>query len=138
MMTPEPRGIPANDARTRRQGGYTLIELVLTISIIGILASLAVAMYLNFRQKAMTVEARVGLNTIWRLEKDYQKDNDTFSGDLNEIHFKMVGTPRYTYSVVADTHGFTARAEANLDRDADLDVWEIYSISPDPAHLVID
>ena len=137
-MTPESGEIPVGGARTGAEGGFTMTELIITVGIIGILASLAIVVYMNFRNKAMTVEARVGLRQIWQLEKDYDKDHDTYSNDLNAINFKMVGTPRYTYSVTADTNSFTARAEANLDRDADLDTWEIYDTSPESIHLVID
>lgn len=122
----------------RGTAGFTLVELVVTIGVIGILASIAIATYANYRTKAQTVEARLGLHNIWVMEYSYEKDNNRYTSDLNVLGFQMSGTPRYSYSLQADNSSFTARAEANLDRDAALDVWEIYSSTLEAVHLAAD
>jgi prepilin-type N-terminal cleavage/methylation domain-containing protein len=121
-----------------KAAGFTLIELVILVAIIGILASIAVPVYLDFRKKALTVEARTGLRYIWDLEAAYYKENDVYSGDLAALGFELPGTKRYTYTVQANPTSFTAHAAANLDLDSDEDVWEIYSGSPESVHVMTD
>lgn len=128
----------ARDSRRRGDGGFSLIELAVTLGIIGVLATIAIATYLNYRAKAQIVEARLGLRNIWDLESNFARDNSRYTADLGELGFRMIGATRYTFTVQAGAKSFTARAEANLDRDADLDVWELYYSNIEPAHLSSD
>ncbi len=111
---------------TAHNRGFSMIELLLLVAIIGILAVIATYTYLHFRKKAMSVEAPMGLNNIRKLEKDYRDDHGTYSNDVNAIGYSWFGKSRYTFDIPqANETGFTARAQANLDQDPDLDVWTI-------------
>ncbi len=112
--------------RERKDYGYSLVELLIVIAIIAILATIAVPLYLNFRKKAHTTEARAGLHGIRVLQRNYFSDNDTYADDIAKLNFKMDGTTRYQYEILgAGTWGFTAQASANLDRDSVIDTWTI-------------
>lgn len=130
--------LEARSSEIDGEGGFSLVELVVTIGIIGVLAVLAIATYLTYRNKAQTVEARLGLHNIWVLENSFEKENSRYTADLTELGFRMHGNTRYVYTVQADTRSFTARAEANLDNDPALDVWEIYYTTIEPVHLETD
>ena len=58
--------------------GFTLVELLLVIAIIGILAGIAVPLYLGERTKAMTTEAKSNLQALRLLEEQYFAENSCY------------------------------------------------------------
>lgn len=61
--------------------GFTLVELLVTIAIIGILAGIAVPLYLGQRAKAMHNEAKVNLEAIRLLEEQFFAEKGEYAPD---------------------------------------------------------
>ena len=70
--------------RFRSKGGFTLIELLIVIIIIGILAAIAIPMFLNQRDKAKDAAVKEGIHSIQIGVQSYAVDNnDTYPGGTN-------------------------------------------------------
>ena len=54
-----------------RKGGFTLIELMIVVAIIGILAAIAIPNFLQFQLRSKTGEAKTNLAAIRTAEEGY-------------------------------------------------------------------
>jgi type IV pilus assembly protein PilA len=62
-------------AAEEREGGFTLIELLVVIIIIGILAAIAIPVFLNQRQKGYDAQAKSDLRNVATAEETYLTEN---------------------------------------------------------------
>jgi general secretion pathway protein G len=61
---PQPTPSAAVGPRSRRSGGFTLIELMIAIAIVGILSSIATVRYLGYIEKVRVTRSILDLKTI--------------------------------------------------------------------------
>jgi type IV pilus assembly protein PilA len=71
-----------NRAKARRDGdgGFTLVELLVVIVIIGILVAIAIPVFLNQRQKAWTSATESDLRNAAPVAETFFADNGTYDG----------------------------------------------------------
>jgi prepilin-type N-terminal cleavage/methylation domain-containing protein len=62
----------------KNQKGFSLVELMIVVGIIGILATLALPRFKQFQAKAKMGEAKNILSHIYTLQQTYSLDNNTF------------------------------------------------------------
>ncbi|HYX32477.1 MAG TPA: prepilin-type N-terminal cleavage/methylation domain-containing protein [Oligoflexus sp.] len=62
----------------KNQKGFSLVELMIVVGIIGILATLALPRFKQFQAKAKMGEAKNILSHVYTLQQTYSLDNNTF------------------------------------------------------------
>jgi type IV pilus assembly protein PilA len=67
-------------ARSRNRSGFTLVELMIVVAIIGILAAIAVPAFSRYIKKARTAEAVGHLNKEWAGSLSYYVTDHTLAG----------------------------------------------------------
>ena len=65
--------------------GFTLIELLVVIIIIGILAAIAIPVFLNQRQKGYDAQAKSDLRNVATLQETYLTDNNVYAPAIGTL-----------------------------------------------------
>jgi general secretion pathway protein G len=73
------------NARKRRQAGFTLIELIVVVTIIGLLAGVAIANVKYAQQKAREAALRHDLSEMRKAIDDYYADKQKYPQNLEEL-----------------------------------------------------
>jgi type IV pilus assembly protein PilA len=114
--------------------GFTLIELMIVVAIIGILAAIAVPNFIKFQCRSKQSEAKGNLKAMFVAQESYRAESDTYGTvtspgtGTNNMGFQPKGSKiRYNYSTsAASSTAFTGDATGNaVDANLTNDQWTI-------------
>lgn len=83
--------------RLRTNKGFSLVELMIVVAIIGILAAVAIPNFMRFQAKSRQSEARADLSAIYTAEKAFTAEWQQFLAHLGEIGYRPEGFFRYEH-----------------------------------------
>lgn len=110
-----------------RPGGFTLVELLLAIAIIGVLAALAVPAYQNYRERVRVAQAISDITVIAINIKAYYQDENAYPASLAMVglgaQLDPWGRP-YEYLDLTKKGNGGARRDKNLNPlNSDFDLY---------------
>jgi type IV pilus assembly protein PilA len=135
--------------RLRARSGFTLVELLIVVAIIGALTAIAIPAFLGFQLKSKSSEAKVNLAAIRTAEESYYAEHGVYvSADpspaaigrnqriafanamgagagFDRLGWAPEGEVYFNYSAAAPAAGdeFTLGAIADIDSDAAAQAW---------------
>ena len=96
--------------------GFTLIELMIVVAIIGILAAIAIPQFNNYRRRGQDAAAQSALKNLGLAQETYFVDNGKYTKTLTDLSLSgFRKDPRVSYVDIqigtGNTASFTAKAK---------------------------
>lgn len=133
----------------RSQKGFTLIELMIVVAIIGILAAIAIPNFLRFQLKAKSSEGKANIAAIRTAEESYHAEFGNYVGaalspatipgstkaafvnaagagaGFDQLGWSPEGKVYFHYGVVVDStnDAYAVSAAANIDSTGNNQAW---------------
>lgn len=90
--------------KSNSQSGFSLVELMIVVAIIGILSSIAVPQFQRFIFKARQTEAKTGLTSLYTAEKAFYGEWSEYDQRFGAIGYEPEG--KYFYNIGFLTGGY--------------------------------
>jgi prepilin-type N-terminal cleavage/methylation domain-containing protein len=140
------------------RAGFTVLELMIVVMIIGALAAVGIPLFLRYQLKTRSAEGKTNLGAIRVLEQAHFSEFEAYlpalpeppaipggapapfdavTSDFADLGFAPEGRVYFSYgvAVTADLVGYTADAAADIDSDGIVQFWGY--AKPDGAGVLV-
>ncbi len=123
-----------------RPAGFTLVELMTTVAMMAVLASVALTNYKQYKAKARRPAAKMALRAIADAQRGHQLQYGVYARTFDELGFAIEGGTRvseteiqgrvfnYTLSQPLGINTWYCIATGNIDSDAFIETWSAQNI----------
>ncbi len=122
--------------------GFTLIELMIVVAIIGILAAIAIPNFIRFQAKSKQTEAKANLKAVFTAQRSQYQEHDKYLTNIGELGFSPERGNRYWYSLGGGTNqvraAVTSVGAPLTDTGVQVDIFKYgAAVNPVPAMAVL-
>lgn len=137
---------PVTGRRDARDAGFSLVELMVVVAVIGILAAIAIPNFQRFQMRAKSSEAKTNIAAIRTAQEAYAAESNGYVSALpqpasvpgpravafgaanagfEEIGWLPEGKVFFNYAITttADAAGFNVGAQADIDGTTPVQIW---------------
>ena len=115
---------------SKKSDGFTLIEMLVTISMIGVLSAIAVPSFMGQVTKAKETEAKIALNALTKSQQIFYVENSRFADKIWQLEFHeadgdpstpdKIETDHYVYLVVPELSLLNGRVHLALSKKKEM------------------
>jgi prepilin-type N-terminal cleavage/methylation domain-containing protein len=108
----------------KRKSGFTLIEMLITIAVMGVIVAIALPQYSKYVARSRQQDAKAQLMAVRQAQEIYKLQYGTYTTITANLSGWKGTSGRYTFAVTAAAATtFSASATGNIDGDSTNDVW---------------
>jgi type IV pilus assembly protein PilA len=88
----------------QQRKGFTLVEIMIVVAIVGILSAIAIPNFLKFQAKSKQTEVRATLKGLFASEKSFFAERDSYSSAFDQLGIIPERGNRYAYYLAPQTN----------------------------------
>jgi type IV pilus assembly protein PilE len=107
--------------RLKKSGGFTLIELMIVVAVIGILAGIALPSYQDYVRRSARTQAQSCMTQIAHTLERRRATNLSYAGNAPQLGCRTEGglDNRYTFNIASDSTTYTVTATPKASQAKD-------------------